>query len=46
MNYKGYIIKPTPENLRELDEILAGNVPNSNDKDKNDSKQPRTIITL
>ena len=38
MNYKGYIIKPTPENLRELDEILAGNVPNSNDKDKNDSK--------
>lgn len=36
MNYKGYIIKPTPENLRELDEILAGNVPNSNDKDKND----------
>lgn len=38
MNYKGYIIKPTPENLRELDEILAGNVPNSNDNTKDEDR--------
>ncbi len=44
MNYKGYSINP--KIARELDEILAGNRPNSNDKDKNDSKyqSPNTML--
>ncbi len=36
MNYKGYSINP--KIARELDEILAGNRPNSNDNRKDGSK--------
>lgn len=41
MYYKGYSINP--KIARELDEILAGNSPNSNDKDRNDRMYHSTI---
>ena len=41
MYYNWYSINP--KIARELDEILAGNSPNSNDKDRNDRMYHSTI---